>query len=65
MANHAEVGGDGEHRAYLIPGPRTDAGCLMAQEHYLSVDAVCWFVNKESGWFADRAAPTPTRTAAN
>jgi hypothetical protein len=49
------VAGSGEHRPYMI-SHQPDGTPLAAQEHYLGVDAVSWYVNKESGWFTDRMA---------
>jgi hypothetical protein len=47
--------GAGEHHPYII-SPRPDNLPLTAQEHYLGVDTVSWYVNKESSWFTDRMA---------
>ena len=49
--------GKGEHSVYPIADPvQGDSGKLTARTHYLGVDAVAWFINKESGWFVDRMA---------
>lgn len=48
--------GEGEHSVYLIRGNRGDDNPIAAQEHYLGIDAVSWFVNKESRWFSNRMA---------
>lgn len=49
--------GMGEHRVYLVqddvPG---DTAKLTARNHYVGVDAVSWFINKQSSWFTDRMA---------
>jgi hypothetical protein len=49
--------GKGEHHVYRIkqtgPGDQTK---LTPGEHYLGIDAVAWFINKESSWFTDRMA---------
>jgi hypothetical protein len=51
------VAGKGEHRVYPIADPeQTDTGKLTARNHYIGVDAVAWFINKESNWFTDRMA---------
>ena len=49
--------GKGEHRVYRIVDPVPgDTARLTAGNHYVGVDAVAWFINKESNWFADRMA---------
>jgi hypothetical protein len=48
--------GTGEHRYYLISGKDPDGSPLAAQENYVGIDAVSWFVNKASSWFTDRIA---------
>jgi hypothetical protein len=48
--------GTGEHHTYLISGGGADQGPLRAEEHYLGIDAVSWYVNKDSGWFTKRMA---------
>ncbi len=49
--------GKGEHRVYPIQDPVPgDTARLTARNHYVGVDAVAWFINKESSWFAERMA---------
>jgi hypothetical protein len=50
--------GSGEHKAYLVVHDDADGDelPLTAQEHYIGIDAVSWFVNKEASWFRDRMA---------
>lgn len=49
--------GKGEHRVYPILDPVPgDTARLTARNHYVGVDAVAWFINKESNWFAERMA---------
>jgi hypothetical protein len=49
--------GRGEHHVFRIPGADTsDRDPLQPGKHYLGIDAVAWFINKESGWFHDRMA---------
>ncbi len=49
--------GRGEHHVYrILPAGQADQAKLTARNHYVSVDAVSWYVNKESGWFSDRMA---------
>jgi hypothetical protein len=49
--------GKGEHRVYPISDPVPgDPGKLTARNHYVGVDAVAWFINKQSSWFTDRMA---------
>jgi hypothetical protein len=49
MKTMGTAAGEGEHKYYYLPGPKSEP--LTSQSHYLGVDAVSWFVNKESGWF--------------
>lgn len=46
--------GEGEHKPYYLPGPKSEP--LESQAHYLGIDAVTWFVNKESGWWKKYSA---------
>jgi hypothetical protein len=46
--------GEGEHYFQYLPGPKDEP--LTSQVHYVGVDAVSWFVNKESGWFKKYSA---------
>ncbi|MBC7930588.1 MAG: hypothetical protein H7Z38_08460 [Rubrivivax sp.] len=55
MAVFNTIAGSGEHRPYMVSHQPDDVP-LAAQEHYLGVDAVSWYVNKESGWFTNRMA---------
>jgi len=48
--------GEGEHRVYRITPSSTDHGKLTVRNHYVGVDAVAWYINKESSWFTDRMA---------
>jgi hypothetical protein len=49
--------GQGEHRVYrVVPQDPNDTGKLTARNHYVGVEAVAWFINKESSWFTDRMA---------
>lgn len=48
--------GQGEHHAYRIPGTSPDRTPLTPKQHYLGVDAVAWFINKQGSWFSDRMA---------
>ncbi|HPC83848.1 MAG TPA: hypothetical protein PLR87_10875 [Thermoanaerobaculaceae bacterium] len=49
--------GKGQHRVYTIrPANPSDTAKLTAGNHYVGVDAVAWYLNKESTWFADRMA---------
>ncbi|AUX33049.1 MULTISPECIES: hypothetical protein [Sorangium] len=43
--------GEGEYRYYTIL-PGGDDGPLLPNRHYLGVDAVAWFLNREDGWFS-------------
>lgn len=48
--------GKGEHKVYLIVPKSNDTAKLTARNHYIGIDAVTWYVNKESSWFMDRMA---------
>lgn len=48
--------GNGEHHIYRIRIESSDQIPLKPNEHYLGVDAVAWFMNKQSSWFNDRIA---------
>jgi len=48
--------GNGEHHVYKITVDSADSAKLTARNHYLGVDAVSWFVNKDSSWFRNRMA---------
>jgi hypothetical protein len=51
------LAGKGEHRVYrVVPQDPNDTGKLTARNHYVGVEAVAWFINKESSWFTDRMA---------
>lgn len=53
----ATEAGRGEHRVYrIVPKVPDGAVPLTAGKHYLGVDAVAWYINKESSWFSDRMA---------
>lgn len=48
--------GKGEHRVYKILSGSDDHTTLTPRKHYFAVDAVAWFINKESSWFTSRMA---------
>lgn len=48
--------GEGEHRVYLVVPKNNDTAKLTARNHYVGIDAVAWYVNKEGSWFTDRMA---------
>lgn len=49
--------GKGEHHVYRILSPDpNDQAKLTAGNHYIGVEAVAWYINKESSWFSDRMA---------
>jgi hypothetical protein len=49
--------GRGEQHIYkIMPQAGSDQAKLTAGCHYVSVDAVSWFINKQSLWFAERIA---------
>jgi len=51
----ATEAGRGEQHIYkILPKGGTDLAKLTAGCHYVSVDAVSWFINKQSLWFAER-----------
>lgn len=49
--------GKGEHKAYrIMPEMTEDTAQLQARKHYVGVEAVSWYINKESSWFTKRMA---------
>jgi hypothetical protein len=53
----ATEAGRGEQHVYkIVPRGGTDQAKLTAGCHYVSVDAVSWFINKQDLWFAERMA---------
>lgn len=51
----ATEAGKGEHRVYrIVPADAGDQTKLTPGKHYLGIDAVAWFINKQSSWFTDR-----------
>jgi hypothetical protein len=47
--------GKGEHGVYRI-APELNGAGLQREKHYLGIDAVAWFINKENSFFTDRMA---------
>lgn len=51
----ATEAGKGEHHVYrIMPAETDDQTKLMAGNHYVGIDAVAWFINKQSSWLTDR-----------
>lgn len=50
----ATEAGKGEHHVYRIVPTSTDTAKLEAGKHYVGIDAVAWYINKQSNWFTDR-----------
>ena len=48
--------GIGEHIVYKISVGVKDKAKLTARNHYIGIDAVSWFVNKEPNWFKEYVA---------
>lgn len=48
--------GVGEHQATVVIPRAVDTTPLTLHKHYLSIEAVAWFVNQEAGWFSDKIA---------
>jgi hypothetical protein len=49
--------GKGEHRVYkIVLADNPGKPALTPRKHYLGVDAVAWYINRESSFFADRMA---------
>ena len=47
--------GRGEHHIYkIVPHDASDQAKLTAGSHYVGVDAVSWFINKQGSWFSHR-----------
>jgi hypothetical protein len=56
-ADYPKVAGEGGFHVYSIPSTiGGDLTPLTAGIHYLGVDAVSWFVNKESTWYSNHMA---------
>jgi hypothetical protein len=57
MSSQPTEAGHGESHVYRIPAkPDPDQAPLTADQDYLGIDAMTWYVNKESSWFRDRTA---------
>ncbi len=57
MAQTPTEAGQGESHVYRIAAANTaDQEPLTASRDYLGIDALAWYVNKESSWFRDRTA---------
>jgi D-alanyl-D-alanine carboxypeptidase len=57
MPNPTTEAGSGEAHIYRIPGtPGGDQTPLTENQDYLGIDAIAWYVNKQSSWFRDRTA---------
>jgi len=53
----AAEAGRGEHHIYkIVPHDAGDRAKLTAGSHYVGVDAVSWFINKQGYWFSNRMA---------
>jgi hypothetical protein len=52
----SEPAGKGEHHVYRIASGQRDGIQLSPGSHYVGVDAVAWFINKESSFFEKRIA---------
>ncbi|MCK8479033.1 hypothetical protein [Psychroserpens algicola] len=48
--------GKGEHHVYRIIPQNQDLSPLKPRSHYVGVDAVSWYINKEDSWFTNRMA---------
>jgi hypothetical protein len=48
--------GHGEYHVYKIVPSSSDSSALTKDQNYLGIDAVSWFVNKESSFWTDRVA---------
>lgn len=46
--------GKGDHKVYHVNVGEPDGEVLRRGIHYVGIDAVAWFINKQSGWFEDR-----------
>src|SRR5438552_1887194 len=57
ILNMATEAGNGDHHVYkIVPNSDPNAAKLTPGLHYLGVDAVAWFINKQNSWFANRMA---------
>ncbi len=48
--------GKGEYGVYRIAVQGSDTAKLTAGKHYVGIDAMSWYLNKESSFFSDRMA---------
>ena len=49
--------GHGEHHVYkIVPKDSSDQAKLTAGNHYVGIEAVAWFINKQSNWLLNRMA---------
>ena len=57
MPTSNTLAGLGEHHVYRIKlADGTDCEPLTAGKHYVAVHAVCWYINRESSFWANRMA---------
>lgn len=55
----ATKAGEGEHSKYFIKAPNAnfqDTANFEPRKHYVGIDIVRWYINKQGGWFKDRMA---------
>ena len=51
-----EAGKGGYHVYRILPKNPSDDEALKPGKHYLSIDAVAWFINKDDSWWSNRMA---------
>lgn len=56
MSDELTEAGQGEHHVYRVPSSGDKSETLTRGKHYLGIDAVAWFINKESSYWTDRMA---------
>src|SRR4030042_1783441 len=52
----AEAGRGEQHIYKIVPHDAGDRAKLTAGSHYVAVDALSWFINKQCSWFSNRIA---------
>ncbi|WP_130854973.1 hypothetical protein [Olivibacter jilunii] len=52
----ATEAGKGENKVYVKIPESNDKAKLTVRNHYIGVDAVAWYVNKENNWFSNKMA---------
>jgi len=57
--------GDGQAHVYRIHPETTDQEPLKAEKHYIGIEALSWFVNRESSWLKKRSGTGTVKITVN